>query len=86
MVDLLVLIAMVARIGAFGFSANKVASLGLNVILLVNLAWSAYLLVGILRGTTRFARLEKWQTGYLPVYLGWALIVMIAFPPIFAFE
>ena len=50
-VDLLVLIAMVARIGAFGFSANKVASLGLNVILLVNLAWSAYLLLGILRGT-----------------------------------
>ena len=85
-VDLLVLIAMVARIGAFGFSANKVASLGLNVILLVNLAWSAYLLVGILRGTTPFARLEKWQTGYLPVYLGWALIVMIAFPPVFAFE
>jgi hypothetical protein len=84
-VDLIVLIAMVARIGAFGFSANKMASLGLNVILLINLAWSAYLLTGILRGRTRPARLENWQTGYLPVYLGWALIVMIVFPPVFAF-
>ncbi|MCR2765037.1 permease prefix domain 1-containing protein [Microbacterium sp. zg.B48] len=84
-VDLLVLTAMVARIGAFGFSANKVASLGLNVLLLVNLAWSAYLLTGILRGTVRPARLERWQTRYLPVYLGWALIVVIVFPPVFAF-
>jgi len=85
-VDLLVLIAMVARIGAFGFSANKVASLGLNVILLVNLAWSAYLLLGVLRGTARFSRLAKWQTGYLPVYLAWALVVTIVFPPVFAFQ
>ncbi|MET0780304.1 MAG: permease prefix domain 1-containing protein [Microbacterium sp.] len=84
-VDALVLIAMLARIGAFGFSANKVASLGLNVILLVNLAWSAYLLIGILRGTVRPAQLEKWQTGYVPVYLAWALIVMIVFPPVFSF-
>ncbi|SFS15663.1 hypothetical protein SAMN04487846_3149 [Microbacterium sp. cf046] len=84
-VDVLVLVAMVARISSFGFSANKVASLGLNVILLVNLAWSAYLLIGILRGTTRPARLEKWQTGYIPVYLAWALIVMIVFPPVFGF-
>ncbi len=85
-VDLLVLIAMVARIGAFGVSANKMASLGLNIILLVNLAWSAYLLLAILRGTARPAQLEKWQTRYIPVYLGWALIVMIVFPPVFGFE
>ncbi|HWI30506.1 MAG TPA: permease prefix domain 1-containing protein [Microbacterium sp.] len=84
-VDALVLIAMIARIGAFGFSANKVASLGLNVILLVNLVWSACLLVGILRGRTAPAALEKWQTGYLPVYLGWALIVVVVFPPVFQF-
>lgn len=84
-VDALVLIAMVARIGAFGFSANKVASLGLNVILLVNLVWSAYLLAGILRGSVLPARLERWQTVYVPVYPAWALIVMIAFPPLFGF-
>ena len=33
----------------------------------------------------RPAQLEKWQTGYIPVYLAWALVVMIVFPPVFAF-
>ena len=40
-VDLLVLVSMLARIGEFGFTAEPVAALGLNLILLVNLAWSA---------------------------------------------
>jgi hypothetical protein len=84
-VDALVLVAMLGRIGAYGFSANKVASLGLNLILLVNLAWSAWLLLGFVRRTAPFRRLESWQTGYLPVYFAWAVIVVIAFPPVFAF-
>ncbi|KRA24216.1 hypothetical protein ASD65_07120 [Microbacterium sp. Root61] len=84
-VDALVLIAMLARIGAYGFSANKVASLGLNVILLVNLAWSAWLLLGFVRRTSTFERLERWQTGYLPVYFVWAAIVVAVFPPLFGF-
>jgi hypothetical protein len=32
-----------------------------------------------------FGRLESWQTAYLPVYLGWAAILVFAFPPIFGF-
>ena len=39
-VDVIVLVAMIARTGEFGFSANKTASLRLNVILLANLAWA----------------------------------------------
>jgi hypothetical protein len=35
--------AIAARINEFGFSPNRVAALGLNVILLVNLVWSAVL-------------------------------------------
>lgn len=84
-VDAIVLIAMLARIGAFGFSANKVASLGLNLLLLVNLAWSAWLLLRIVRRKVAPAHLERWQTGYLPVYLVWAVIVVVAFPPLFGF-
>ncbi|GAA2013668.1 uncharacterized membrane protein YidH (DUF202 family) [Microbacterium ulmi] len=80
-VDLLVLVAMLGRIGAFGFSANKVASLGLNLILLANLLGSAYLLVRFLRDKRGFDRLERWQTGFLPVYLAWAALVVIVIPP-----
>lgn len=87
-VDAVVLVAMLSRIGAFGASPNKVASLGLNVILLVNLVGSAWLQARWLWGRTPspvvgFARIEGWQTGLVPVYLAWAAVVVVAFPPVF---
>src|SRR5262245_35984959 len=42
-VDGLALWAIVARISEFGFTPNKTAALGLNVLLLINLGWSAVL-------------------------------------------
>ncbi|GAA1873590.1 permease prefix domain 1-containing protein [Myceligenerans crystallogenes] len=84
-VDAVGLTAMLVRIAEFGFTANKVAALGLNLILLVHLAWAGRLTLGFLRGTRTFAATERWQTTYLPAYAAWALVVAIAFPPIFAF-
>ena len=77
--------AIAARISEFGFSPNRVAALGENVILLVNLAWSTVLYVGVLRGRRAFAALERWQTDYLPVYAAWAALVVIVFPPAFGY-
>ena len=39
-----------------------------------------------LRGRGPVTSLERWQTNYLPVYAGWAAIVVIAFPPVFGFD
>ena len=86
LVDAVALWAIAERITEFGFSPNRVAALGVNVILLVNLAWSAVLLVRFLRGRGSFASLERWQTDYLAVYALWAAIVVIVFPPAFAFS
>jgi hypothetical protein len=83
--DAVALWAIAARISEFGFSPNRVAALGENVILLVNLAWSAVLYVSFLRGRGSFSRLERWQTDYLPVYAVWAAIVVIIFPPVFGY-
>ena len=69
--DAIVLTAMVGRIGEFGVSPNKAASLGLNLILLANLAGAAWLQLGFLRRRRGFGALERWQTGYLPVFLAW---------------
>ena len=78
--------AMAARISEFGFSPNRVAVLGMNVILLVNLAWSAVVYLRFVRGQSgSFATLERWQTNYLPVYSVWAALVVIVFPPLFAY-
>jgi hypothetical protein len=84
-VDLLMLVAMLTRIAEFGFTPNKVTALGLNLVLLVNLAWSAYLIVGFLRGRGGFATMERWQTRYLPTFGIWAALVVLAIPPVFAF-
>jgi hypothetical protein len=83
--DAVALSAIAARISEFGFSPNRVAALGENVILLVNLAWSAVLYIRFLRGRGSFTGLERWQTNYLPVYAVWAAIVVIVFPPVFRY-
>ena len=84
-VDAMALVAIASRISEFGFTPNRVAALGENLILLVNLAGSAWLYVRFLRGTAPFATLERWQLGYLPVYSVWAALVVIAFPPLFSY-
>jgi hypothetical protein len=84
-VDVLVLVAITSRITEFGFSPNKSAALGENLILLTNLAWSVWLFLGLIRRTEPFARLERWQTNYLVVYAAWAWAVVFAFPPLFGF-
>jgi len=83
--DAVALWSIAARITEFGFTPNRVAALGENVILLVNLAWSAVLYLRFLGRRGTFAPIERWQTAYLPVYAAWAAIVVIAFPPLFAY-
>src|SRR5918995_733234 len=83
--DAVALWAIAARITEFGFTPNRVAALGENAILLVNLAWSAVLYIRFLRGRGSFTGLEQWQTNYLPVYAVWAAIVVIVFPPVFGY-
>ncbi|MCI7513155.1 hypothetical protein, partial [Schaalia hyovaginalis] len=67
-----------------GASANKLAALGVNILLLIHL-------VGALLGYGRLARgrgplaLERWQSAALPVFAAWAGIVAFVFPLVFRF-
>ncbi|MEI6670064.1 MAG: permease prefix domain 1-containing protein [Acidobacteriota bacterium] len=85
-VDGVALAAIASRISEFGFTPNRVAALGENLILLGNLTWSAWLYAGFLRHRNSFAVLERWQIAYLPVYFAWAALVVIAFPPLFGYR
>jgi hypothetical protein len=85
-VDGAALAAIAARISEFGFTPNRVAALGENLILLVNLAWSAWLYARFLRHRGSFADLERWQIAYLPVYSVWAALVVVIFPPLFGYR
>jgi len=86
LVDSMALWAILARISAFGFTPNRVAALGENLILVVNLGWSAVLYARFLRRKNGFTPLERWQTAYLPVYAVWAWIVVVIFPLVFSFQ
>jgi hypothetical protein len=85
-VDVVALAAILSRITEFGFTPNRTAGLGLNVVLLANLVWSAWLLAAFLRGRRPFVELERWQTAYIPLYGLWAAVVVAVFPPLFGFD
>jgi hypothetical protein len=85
-VDAVALAAIASRISELGFTPNRVAALGENLILLVNLAGSAWLSAAFLRRRGPFRALEVWQIAYLPVYAIWAALVVGLFPPLFGYR
>jgi hypothetical protein len=84
--DVMVLGTMIARIGDVGFTPNRTAALGINLVLLVNLAGAAWLSARFLTRRSRLHRLERWQTTYLPVFAVWATAVVVILPPLFVFD
>jgi hypothetical protein len=85
-VDGVALTTIAVRISEFGFTPNRVAALGENLILLVGLAGSAWFYARFLRHRGSFAALERWQIAYLPVYCVWAALVVVLFPPVFGYR
>jgi hypothetical protein len=86
LVDVIALWAIAVRISDFGFTPNRTAALGMNIILLVNLAGSLYLYVRFLRGNGGVARLLRWQATYVYAIAAWATTVAYLFPPLFGFD
>ena len=86
LVDAFALWAIAGRISEFGFSPNKMAALGENLVLLVNLGWSVVLYGRFLTNRGSVAALERWQTAYLPVFAVWAWVVVALFPPLFGYR
>lgn len=78
--------AILARISEYGFSPNRLAAMGVNLMLIVNLAWSAVLYIRFLQRRGAFAAVERWQTSYMAVYAIWATVVVVVFPPLIGFR
>ena len=84
--DVMVLGAMIARIGDLGFTPNRTAALGLNLVLLVNLAGAALLSTRFVARRSRLHTLERWQTTYLPVFALWSAAIVVGLPLVFGFS
>lgn len=85
-IDVVALAAILFRLTSYGFTPNRVAVLGANLLVFCHLA-------GILHHYTRFMRrkagldcLHIWIVKYLPVYTTWSIVVAAGFPIIFWFR
>jgi len=83
--SVLTLVAVIGRIADFGWSPNRTAIAGINLIFLVNLAGSVWLYLELWRRRRPFGDIVRWQTAHFGIYAAWAAFVVIAFPPIFGF-
>lgn len=77
------LAAVASRIMTYGGSPNKLAALGENVFLTINLGALAYLKLRFLLNKGEFASLVRFQTRYLAVYAVWFAVVALLFPVLF---
>jgi hypothetical protein len=75
--------AIVYRIGEWGFTPNRTAVLGGNLLIGIHLVLVAWNLINVVRGAVDRERVEQVMTGYLPVYAAWLAIVVLLFPVIF---
>ena len=85
LLDALVFGSLVARIGELGLTPNRVAAIGLNALLIVNLAATAWLSIRLLLGRAPVSRLVRLQTSYLPAFAVWAAVVVLVVPVLFGF-
>lgn len=80
------LTAIVFRISEWGFTPNRLAVLGGNILILINLMWVTFYLFKSLKDENAIQKVEHSITSYLPIYCVWAAIVAFVFPLIFNFR
>jgi hypothetical protein len=85
-VNSVALSAILFRITEWGFTPNRTAVLGVNMLILVNLLLVARQILRVLTNKTEIASVGKTIAFYLPVYFIWVVIVTFIFPLIFGFK
>ena len=83
LVNLVALSAIVYRLGEFGFTPNRTAVLGSNLLIFIHLAWIMIDLIKVNFGKADIKKVENTIATYLPVYAAWTIIVVFLFPIIF---
>lgn len=85
-IDCVALSAILFRLTSYGITPNRLAVLGMNLIVFVHLVKITLNYFRFLLGKVKVETIEAAITRYLPIYSLWALIVTIFFPLIFTFK
>lgn len=82
-VDLIALSAILYRLGEFGFTPNRTAVLGSNLLIFGNLALITIDLFKVAFKGKELKTVEQTIAGYFPVYMVWVIFVTVGLPLIF---
>lgn len=85
-INCIALSAILYRIKELGFSPNRLAVLGSNILMLWNLLLVAFRLYRNVSNKADISEVENSITMFLPVYSVWTLIVVVIFPFVFWFK
>lgn len=86
LVNGIALSAILFRISEWGFTPNRTAILGSNVLILINLLLVTAQLYKVVSKQASPIGVGKTMAYYLPVYVVWAIIVTFLFPFLFGFR
>jgi hypothetical protein len=84
-VNAVALSAIAFRISIWGFTPNRTAVLGINILMLIHLLRVSRTLMQVIRGKEPIAKIGKSIVEYLPIYVIWVILVAFIFPLIFGF-
>jgi hypothetical protein len=85
-IDLIALSAIVFRLSSYGLTPNRIVVLGVNLVVMLHLAWTCRAYLGLIRAKSGVAEMRRAVVGYLPVYAGWAAFVAFMLPFLFRFS
>ena len=83
-IDTVALSAIVFRLSSYGITPNRLAVLGVNILIWANLIWIMLSYMRVLQNKARLSTIQDAVTKYLPIYGLWGAFVIFAFPIIFA--
>lgn len=82
-IDSVALSAIVFRLSSYGITPNRLAVLGVNILIWANLIWIMFPYMRFLQNKTGPSTVQDAVTKYLPIYALWAAFVAFTFPFIF---
>ncbi len=86
LVNVIALSAIIFRISEWGFTPNRLAVLGGNILILVHLFVVAFHIFKSVKNKINIAEVGKSIVNYLPVYFVWTIVMVFLFPFIFGFK
>lgn len=82
-ISLIALSAILFRINEWGFTPNRSAVLGANILILFHMIFVNIKLYSVLRNKSDSLEIRNVIANYLPVYFIWTIIVVFIFPLVF---